>query len=160
MYVSSGLGGGRVLAATLAVTLWGVRVPGSEAKQAQENCPTPSRQACTIDPHALHEAREARERALARQQKEAAHAQHEAEEARIRAQKEAEHARHEAEEARIKELKEAAHAQHEAEEQYLRQQKAYLRALHEADEAWERAAAKLAKAKALEPVACTLRACR
>jgi hypothetical protein len=150
---------GRVVAVALAIILLGYGVPVTPARAAQKICAEQQTQACGIDPHAQHEADEARERALAKQQKEAAHAQHEAEEARERAlarqQKEAEHAQHEAEEARAREQKEAAHAQHEAAEACERNQKAYAHAQHEADEAQLRADAKLAKAKTMTVGMCT-----
>jgi FtsZ-interacting cell division protein ZipA len=141
MYFSSKLTIGRVLAVALAITLWGFGVSGLQARERQKSCSTEVKQTCSvapqacttcpIDPHAQHEADEARERALAKEQKAAAHAQHEAEEARAREQKEAEH------------------AQHEAAEACARQQKEYAHAQHEADEAQERANAKLAKATQL-----------
>src|SRR5437868_2472436 len=100
MYVSSRLATGRVFAVALAIILWGLGVPALKAAAAQQSCPPEQTQACPVDPHAQHEAEEAKERALAKQQKEAEHAQHEAAEACARQQKKAEHAQHEAEEAR------------------------------------------------------------
>jgi len=116
MYVSSRLATGRVFAVALAIILWGLGVPALKAAAAQQSCPPEQTQACPVDPHAQHEAEEAKERALAKQQKEAEHAQHEAEEAKAREQKEAEHAQHEAAEACARQQKKAEHAQHEAEE--------------------------------------------
>jgi len=100
MYVSSRLATGRVFAVALAIILWGLGVPALKAAAAQQSCPPEQTQACPVDPHAQHEAEEAKQRALAKQQKEAEHAQHEAAEACARQQKKAEHAQHEAEEAR------------------------------------------------------------
>lgn len=138
MYVSSKLATGRVLMVALAVALWGLGGPALQARGARQSCPG----TCPVDPHAQHEADEDRERALAREQKEADHAQHEADEALAKEQKEAEH------------------AQHEAAEDCERQQKAYSKAQQEAADAQARADDKLAKAtelggmcKAIEPVA-------
>ena len=99
MYISSKLAAGRVLASALAMTVWGLGVPTLQARGAQKGCPVQEMQSCPVDPHAQHEAEEARERALAKQQKEAEHAQHEAAEACERRQKAYSHAEHEAQEA-------------------------------------------------------------
>ena len=130
MYSSSKVARGTVLALGLALVFWGFGVPAAQARTAQQTCPSQQTQAC-VDPHAQHEADEARERALAKEQKEAAHAQHEAEEAKDR------------------EAKENEHAQHEAAEACDRQAKAYDHAKHEADEAQARASDKLDKANSL-----------
>jgi C-terminal processing protease CtpA/Prc len=98
MYISSKLATGRVLAFALAITLWGLGVPTLQARGAQKGCTAQETQ-CPVDPHAQHEAEEARQRALANQQMEAEHAQHEAAEACERRQKAYSHAPHEAQEA-------------------------------------------------------------
>src|SRR5437867_11133793 len=98
MYISSELATGRVLAFGLGITLWGLGVPNLQARGAQKGCPAQETQ-CPVDPHAQHEAEEARQRALAKQQKEAEHAQHEAAEACERRQNAYSHAQHEAQEA-------------------------------------------------------------
>jgi hypothetical protein len=127
MYVSSKFAIGRVLAVAIAIALCSFGSSTLQAKTAQNNCAAVATQACVVDPHAQHEAEEARQRAQAKAEKEARHAQHEAEEARAREQKEAEH------------------AQHEAAEECARLQKAYAHALHEAEEAKQEAMAKQAK---------------
>ena len=98
MYISSELATGRVLAFGLGITLWGLGVPTLQARGAQKGCTAQETQ-CPVDPHAQHEAEEARQRALAKQQKEAEHAQHEAAEACERRQNAYSHAQHEAQEA-------------------------------------------------------------
>jgi hypothetical protein len=127
MYVSSKFAIGRVLAVAFAIALWSFSSSTLQAKTAQNQCAAVVTQTCVVDPHAQHEAEEARQRAQAIAEKEARHAQHEAEEARARAQKEAEH------------------AQHEAAEACARLQKAYAHALHEAEEAKQEAMVKQAK---------------
>jgi hypothetical protein len=127
MYVSSKFAIGRVLAVGFAIALWSFSSSTLQAKTAQNQCAAVVTQTCVVDPHAQHEAEEARQRAEAKAEKEARHAQHEAEEARARAQKEAEH------------------AQHEAAEACARLQKAYAHALHEAEEAKQEAMVKQAK---------------
>ncbi len=98
MYISSKLATGPVLAFALAITLWGLGVPTLQARGAQKGCTAQETQ-CPVDPHAQHEGEEARQRALAKQQKEAEHAQHEAAEACERRQNAYSHAQHEAQEA-------------------------------------------------------------
>src|SRR2546426_2498335 len=92
MYVSSNFATGRLLAVALAIILWGLGIPVLQAKaekkdhhaqEMQKGCQT-----CPVDP-----------KAVAKEKKEAEHAQHEAAEACERRQKEIAHAQHEAEEA-------------------------------------------------------------
>src|SRR5262249_3991390 len=88
MYVSSRLTTGLVFAVVLAVALWTFGVPSVQATAAQDSCPTqtcvekptPPPQSCLTCPVDPKEVK--------RQEKAAAHAQHEAEEAQARAQKE------------------------------------------------------------------------
>ena len=127
MYASSKFAIGRVLAVAIPIALWSFSSSTLQAKTAQNNCGAVVTHTCVVDPHAQHEAEEARQRAEAKAEKEARHAQHEAEEARARAQKEAEH------------------AAHEAAEECARLHKAYAHALHEAEEARQEAMAKQAK---------------
>ena len=131
MHVSSKFAIVPVLAVAIAIAVWGAGSSPLQAKTVQNNCAAVVTQTCAVDSHAQHEAQEARQRAQARAEAAARHAQHEGEEARAREQKEAEHAQHEAAEARA------------------RLQKAYMHALHEAEEAKQEAMEKQARVDAL-----------
>jgi cell division protein FtsN len=107
---------GRVLAVALAIALLGFGVPALHAKDKapQQVCSSTVTQSCTpvqvqpscatcpVDPKKIHEEEEARQKAEAKAEKEAEHAQHEAAEECERNQKKAAHLQHEAAEKQAK----------------------------------------------------------